>query len=203
MESGSLGFGIWNSTLRIRNLAQKSGIPQHLESVIQVPHVGNPESSIWSPESTAWNPGSKTLLVYMGRNEQNVRKLKQRRFWATQISRKWAFFIFGRWFCQNFQSNRPCKGKEAEQYKFISSRHIKRKKASLPVDVRRSKTFLLKLTIIQSWDAYSAAHPPDRADLKSVHSFGPNHSLLKEENVLVNPLHSNSDMLLSAYSYFE
>ena len=38
---------------------------------------------------------------------------------------------------------------------------------------------------------------------KSVHSFVPNHSLLKEENVLVNPPDSNSNMLLSAYSYFD
>ena len=38
---------------------------------------------------------------------------------------------------------------------------------------------------------------------KSVHSFVPNHSLLKEENVLVNPPNSNSKMLLSAYSYFD
>ena len=80
VESGILGFGILNSTLGIRNSAQKSGIPQHLECLIQVQLTRNPESSIWSPESTAWNPGSKTLLVYIGRNEHNVRKLKQRRF---------------------------------------------------------------------------------------------------------------------------
>ena len=28
------------------------------------------------------------------------------------------FFIFGRWFCPVFQSNRLCKSKEAKQYKF-------------------------------------------------------------------------------------
>ena len=28
------------------------------------------------------------------------------------------FFIFGRWFCPDFQSNRLCKSKEAKQYKF-------------------------------------------------------------------------------------
>ena len=27
-------------------------------------------------------------------------------------------FIFGRWFCPDFQSNRLCKSKEAKQYKF-------------------------------------------------------------------------------------
>ena len=28
------------------------------------------------------------------------------------------FFIFGRWFCPNFQSNRLYRSKEAKQYKF-------------------------------------------------------------------------------------
>ena len=54
-----------------------------------------------------------------------------------------------------------------------------------------------------SWDAYSAAHAPDRVDFKSVYSCVRNHSLLKEGNVLVNPPNSNANMLLSAYSYFD
>ena len=36
-------------------------------------------------------------------------------------------------------------------------------------------------------NAYSAAYAPDRVDFKSVYSCVPNHSLLKEGNVLVNP----------------
>ena len=66
VESGILGFGFWNSTFGIWNSAQKSGIPQQLESVIQVQLTRNPESSIWSPESTTWNPSrSKTFLDYL------------------------------------------------------------------------------------------------------------------------------------------
>ena len=43
------------------------------------------------------------------------------------------------------------KEKETQQYKFVSrSRHIKREKASLPVDVRRSKTSLLKVPLESS-----------------------------------------------------
>ena len=79
MESGILGFGIWNSTLGIWNSAQKSGIPQHLESVIQVQLRRNPESYL---ESRIHSVESRIedSLVYIGRNEHNVRKLKQRRF---------------------------------------------------------------------------------------------------------------------------
>ena len=48
------------------------------------------------------------------------RELKQRRFWATHVNRKLPFFIFGRWFCPNFQSNRLYKSKETKQYKLHS-----------------------------------------------------------------------------------
>ena len=65
MDSRTFSFGIWNSTLGIRNSAQESGILQQLESVIQVQLTRNPESSIWRPESTAWNPGLKTSLDYL------------------------------------------------------------------------------------------------------------------------------------------
>ena len=50
----------------------------------------------------------------------NIRELKQRRFWATHVYRKLPFFIFGRWFCPNFQSNRLYKSKETKQYKLHS-----------------------------------------------------------------------------------
>ena len=75
VESGILGFGFWNSTFGIWNSAQKSGIPQQLESVIQVQLTRNLESIIWSPESTTWNPsGIKDFLglPYMGRNKRNI-----------------------------------------------------------------------------------------------------------------------------------
>ena len=57
-----------------------------------------------------------------------------------------------------------------------------------------------------SWDAYSAAHAPDRVDFKSIHSFVRNHSLLKEGNVLVKPSNSTLNMLFScrsSVSYFD
>ena len=33
-------------------------------------------------------------------------ELKQRRFWATHVNRKWSFFIFGQWFCPSFRTTR-------------------------------------------------------------------------------------------------
>ena len=47
-----------------------------------------------------------------------IRELKQQRFWATHVNRKWPFFIFWRWFRANFQSNRLYNSKEAKEYKF-------------------------------------------------------------------------------------
>ena len=46
------------------------------------------------------------------------RELKQQRFWATHVNRKWPFLIFWRWFRANFQSNRLYNSKEAKEYKF-------------------------------------------------------------------------------------
>ena len=52
------------------------------------------------------------------RSRVDSRELKQQRFWATHVNRKWPFFIFWRWFRANFQSNRLYNSKEAKEYKF-------------------------------------------------------------------------------------
>ena len=44
------------------------------------------------------------------------------------VNRNWTFCIIGQWFDWNTPINRP--------YKFVSSRHVKREKASLPVYMR-------------------------------------------------------------------
>ena len=49
---------------------------------------------------------------------RDIRELKQSRFWATHVNRKWPFFIFWRRFRPNFQSNRLYNSKEAKEYKF-------------------------------------------------------------------------------------
>ena len=49
----------------------------------------------------------------------DIRELKQQRFWATDVNRKWTFCIIGRWFGWNSQVNRPYKRKETYQYKFL------------------------------------------------------------------------------------
>ena len=51
-------------------------------------------------------------------------------------------------FCPNFWTNRFYNKKEAKKYKFVIGSLFKMKKISLPVDVRRSKTPLLKPLVI-------------------------------------------------------
>ena len=40
------------------------------------------------------------------------------------------------------------KGKDTQQYNLVTSRDVKKEKATLPVDLRRQKTFLLKLPLV-------------------------------------------------------
>ena len=54
VESGILGFGIWNTALGLRNPTKDSNPESKFYRKIL-------ESSTWSPESTAWNPESKTV----------------------------------------------------------------------------------------------------------------------------------------------
>ena len=51
-------------------------------------------------------------------------------------------------FCPNFWTNRLYDKKEAKKYKFVIVSLFKMKKISLPVEVRRSKTPLLKPLVI-------------------------------------------------------
>ena len=54
MESGILGFGIWNTALGLRNPTKDWNSESKFYRRIL-------ESSTWSRESTAWNPESKTV----------------------------------------------------------------------------------------------------------------------------------------------
>ena len=46
------------------------------------------------------------------RQPPNISELKERRFWATHVNRKWCFFFFGQWFCLNFWTTRLYNGKD-------------------------------------------------------------------------------------------
>ena len=86
----------------------------------------------------------------------NTRELKQQRFWATHVNRKWPFFsFFDGGFAQIFSQIASITVKKLRNTNFISSRHVKRENTSLPVDVRRSKTSLLKLPtilLVRKWN---------------------------------------------------
>ena len=57
------------------------------------------------------------------------------------------FHFFDGVFAQIFSQIASITVKKLRNTNFISSRHVKRENTSLPVDVRRSKTSLLKLPI--------------------------------------------------------
>ena len=57
------------------------------------------------------------------------------------------FSVFDGGFAQIFSQIAYITVKKLRNTNFISSRHVKRENTSLPVDVRRSKTLLLKLPI--------------------------------------------------------
>ena len=48
------------------------------------------------------------------------RELKQRRFWATHVNRKWTFCTLEPWFWTNFWADRLCKNEDTWQYKYGS-----------------------------------------------------------------------------------
>ena len=79
-------------------------------------------SSRWNDSNYYRIRGAKNYFVALStlRDLSKIRDLKQRRFWAMHVNRKLPFFIFGRWFCPNFQSNRLYKSKETKQYKLHS-----------------------------------------------------------------------------------
>ena len=59
---------------------------------------------------------------------QGNRELKQQRFWATDVNRKWTFCSIGLWFGWNPQVNRLYGRKETQQYKFGSVQAYKKGK---------------------------------------------------------------------------
>ena len=77
-----------------------------------------------------------------------ISELKRRRFWATNVNRKWSFFHFlDGGFTQMFGQIASIIVKTLTNTKLVASRCFKMKKTSLPFDVRRSKTTLLKLLV--------------------------------------------------------
>ena len=64
------------------------------------------------------------------------------------VDRKWTFCIIGQWVGGKSQVNRLYNRKEVSNTNVLASTHIKREKASLPVDVHRSEMSLLKLPIV-------------------------------------------------------
>ena len=69
----------------------------------------------------------------------------------------WSFCILGQWFAQIFRVNRHYWVKALRKTNLIASSHFKREESSLPVDLPRSKTSLLKV----SYNSVSVIHSVD------------------------------------------
>ena len=102
--------------------------------------------SIWPcPRMVNWDP-----CTYNG-------ELKQRRFWATHVNRKLSgpFSFMGSGLAWIFGKIVFIRIRTLSNTNLVTSSHIIKGKASLPVDVRRSETPLPKLpNIYIMWDVY-------------------------------------------------
>ena len=76
-------------------------------------------------------------------------ELKPRRFLATHVNWKWTFALLSGDFERNFRQIFSIRVKTLSDRNLVASRNIKTEKGSLLVDMRRSKTPLLKLPILQ------------------------------------------------------
>ena len=73
--------------------------------------------------------------------------LSKKRFGATHVKRKWPFLLLGSDFAQFFLQIVSIRVKILNNTILVASKHVKRGKASLPIDMCHSKTPLLKLPI--------------------------------------------------------
>ena len=73
--------------------------------------------------------------------------LSKKRFGPTHVKRKWPFLLMGSDFAQFFLQIVSIRVKILNNTILVALRHVKREKASLPIDMCHSKTPLLKLPI--------------------------------------------------------
>ena len=105
-----------------------------------------------------------------------IGSLKQRRFGATHIYRKWTFCTLELQFSTNFWANRLFKSKGTQLCRVESVKAHKIEKGLLPVDVPRSKTDLelLKLPNILTQQALCSWGHVIKSFLKKIYIMGHN-----------------------------
>ena len=66
-----------------------------------------PRTRLAPKKAIVWIDTSQFIFFPLSRAflPPNIRELKQRRFWATHVNRKWTFYILWQWFCPNFRAN--------------------------------------------------------------------------------------------------
>ena len=95
-------------------------------------------SSSFFPSETKRSANPEGWHIFTG-------EVVSQRFWAMNVNRKCYFALLSRDFEQIFGQIVSIKVKTPSNINLVRSRHFKREKRSLPVDVRRSKTSLVKL----------------------------------------------------------
>ena len=120
--------------------------------------------SFYSPgwRRVQWNPG----FYYV------VSKLKQGRFWALHVNRKWTVSIHKQLFCPNFRPNCLYETIDPKQYKFGSVIANKKRRGLTSFVVRCSKTLLLKLLITSSMLCATTPPPPPPPPVKNEKETG-------------------------------
>ena len=94
--------------------------------------------------------GQQTSAEYTLRSSKRleaIREIKQRRFWTTHVNRKWAFSSFNKPWRYRIYIAKCLNSYRDDLPKNLFKSRLKSAKRPFPVDVRRSKTSLLKLPI--------------------------------------------------------
>ena len=101
----------------------------------------------------------KHSAITLTTQPDDIRELKQRRFWATHVNRKWAFCSFNKPWRYRIYIASVLILIETICPKICSKSRLKSAKRPFPVDVRRSKTSLLKLPIVGKDATALNVHP--------------------------------------------
>ena len=97
------------------------------------------------PKGREHDEKGRELFLLLAR--ETLRSLSNNVFERRTSTGRGLFSFFDGGFAQIFSLIASITVKKLRNTNFISSRHVKRENTSLPVDVRRSKTSLLKLPI--------------------------------------------------------
>ena len=111
-------------------LLRKTGYPEmnlgHVNTVSFLFDLSSVSKSIIAPRSIPYLDWIDSKLSSPGSNENwgKIREIKQTRFSATHVNRKWTFCILQHWFCLSFRTNRPTSSTNHFRLTCVAQKHI-------------------------------------------------------------------------------